>query len=531
MHKTFSRTASVFACLALGLASCSGTKDRPAEEVEESVGAVPTTEEAVKVVVPQKSPVATKKTTLTRQPLRDDDGKTLWASPTAGSPLSLAFLPPGSQIMLALRPAALLGHSEGPKVIAALGPSGALGIQWIEKTTHLSLDQIDRLLVGMQVNFEGAWESTLVVTLVEPMTQEGATAQFADATQQVSEGQTVWLAGGYAYYLPSSEAGQVLVVAPHDSIADILVMDGAPPPLRRDIEQLLATSDADRHVTLLVAPNYLFSEGEKIFAGMASRLRNPMDQFLGDGLSGAMLSLHWDENFFIELRVRPTLDMPAERLVSLLEERIGQMANQVEDYLKKLHPHDYSRSLLTRFPAMVHLLATYTRRDFDRQQAILRCYLPVNAGHNLLMGAELALVERAKTQALGQTTPSLLASSQGLTAKISLRFRRDTLENALALLSKEIGTEIVILGQDLQLEGITKNQSFGLDLEDQPAGEILVEILRRANPDKGASGPSDPRQKLVYVIRAEAPGKVEKIFVTTRAQAKERGDQLPAVFW
>jgi hypothetical protein len=56
------------------------------------------------------------------------------------------------------------------------------------------------------------------------------------------------------------------------------------------------------------------------------------------------------------------------------------------------------------------------------------------------------------------------------------------------------------------------------------AAEILVEILRRANPDKLAAGPADPRQKLVYVVGPKA------IFITTRAAAADRGERLPAVF-
>ena len=69
------------------------------------------------------------------------------------------------------------------------------------------------------------------------------------------------------------------------------------------------------------------------------------------------------------------------------------------------------------------------------------------------------------------------------------------------MLAQDVGVEIVILGPDLQLDGITRNQLFGIDMADRPAEEILVEILRRANPDKLATGPADPRQKLVYVVR------------------------------
>ena len=86
----------------------------------------------------------------------------------------------------------------------------------------------------------------------------------------------------------------------------------------------------------------------------------------------------------------------------------------------------------------------------------------------------------------------------------SLKFAKDTLEAALEQLSQDIGVPIVIRGPDLQADGITKNQSFGIDISDKPAEEILVEILRLANPDKTATGPHDARQKLVYIIEANA---------------------------
>jgi hypothetical protein len=172
----------------------------------------------------------------------------------------------------------------------------------------------------------------------------------------------------------------------------------------------------------------------------------------------------------------------------------------------------------------------------------LNAYLPAVAGHNLLMGAELTLAEslRAVRPVAEATSPGdgrpLGAGDSGartleekLTRPTSLKFARDTLDAALAQLSKDIGVAISIRGTDLQAEGITKNQSFGIDIENKPAEEILLEILRLANPDKTAAGPSDVKQKLVYVVDKDARGG-DQIVVTTRAAAVSRGEELPAVF-
>ena len=88
------------------------------------------------------------------------------------------------------------------------------------------------------------------------------------------------------------------------------------------------------------------------------------------------------------------------------------------------------------------------------------------------------------------------------------------------MVGEEIGAEMVIMGADLQLEGITKNQSFGLQERQQPAREILQKIMLRANPDG----------KLIYVIRGGGDGSGETLVITTRASARQRGDALPAEF-
>ncbi len=258
-------------------------------------------------------------------------------------------------------------------------------------------------------------------------------------------------------------------------------------------------------------------------------LRRPLEWFLGNNVGAAALSMNWDENFFIELVALPTLDSSPERMSDELAARVDELPDLVENYVLGLDSSPYSRRVVARLPEMVRRLAAYTRHGYDKDAAVLRCYLPAAAGHNLLMGAELALAEGQ-----GRGEPADVARSlkrarrhrslRGFRRMTSLRFAREELEAALDMLAQDVGVTITIRGRDLQLEGITRNQLFGINMTDRSAEEILVEILRRANPDKLATGPADPRQKLVYVVGPEA------IFITTRAAAAERGEKLPAVF-
>ncbi len=88
---------------------------------------------------------------------------------------------------------------------------------------------------------------------------------------------------------------------------------------------------------------------------------------------------------------------------------------------------------------------------------------------------------------------------------------------SVQLLGEDVGIDMVILGSDLQQEGITKNQSFGLDERDQPAGDILRKIMILSNP----------AGKLIYVIKPKEGGGAETLYVTTRAAAAKRGDKIP----
>jgi hypothetical protein len=470
--------------------------------------------------------------------LVDDDGKTLWASPTGGEPLDLSYLPPGVQIIVAIRPDAIDAHPEGAKVATSLGPLGQKAESFLNNVLPTP-PGVEQCLIGLQASSDGRWQTSFVVRLSGGRSAaEHLAAELPDAAHESHGAITYQVADGWAYWIPDSTETKTVVVAPQELIGEIIDLGGAQPPLRRDVERLVQHTDSDRHLTVLLAPNFLFSEGAGMFSGAMAPLREPLFWYLGDELSAAALSLHWDENFFVELIAAPTLDTRPEAAARILVERVAEIPDRVEDYVVGLDAQPFGRRIVARFPTMVRKLAAYSRAGVEADHAVLRCYLPAIAGHNLLMGAELTLAESSRQPAavapvaapVVTDTPATTFVIDKLGQPASLSFTRDTLEAALDQLSNDLGVEIEILGADLQAEGITKNQSFGINMADKPAQEILVEVLRLANPDKTATGPGDPRQKLVYVIAPPAGGRAERIIVTTRIRAAERGDELPAVF-
>jgi hypothetical protein len=489
-------------------------------------------------------PLVAKKNEPPAKPkLVEDDGKTLWVSPTQGKPLKLGYLAPGAQIIVALRPDALAEHPEGKKVMDAWGPIGNRAASFV-KDALLHPDGVDRMHIGLELKSDGNWNATLVAHLSGSVTAaEHLAFKLPKGEEKTYKNKKYLVHDGRAYFVPNTADKKVLVVAPQASINDIIDLAGSPPPLRRDIERLLDHTDADRMLTIIVAPNSLFSEGSSIFDNELRRLRGPLFWFLGDELSGAALSAHWDENFFLELAATPTLDTSTEKASRIFTGRVSKLPSMLSEYVASLHPQTYDKEVVARFPKMVEKLATYTRSGFDKEHTVLRCYLPAAAGHNLLMAAEFTLAElpggqlqvaanenaAASTDSAGGAPTAASGVHERLAKVTSLRFTKDTLEAALEQLSQDIGVPIIIRGPDLQADGITKNQSFGIDISNKPAEEILVQILRLANPDKSATAPNDPKQKLVYVIAKKAD-KTEVIFVTTRTKAAERRDDLPAAF-
>ncbi|MEX2171473.1 MAG: hypothetical protein WD851_19295 [Pirellulales bacterium] len=453
---------------------------------------------------------------VAESPLIEDDGRTLWASPTQGEPLDLRYLPPGCSLILALRPSDLLAHPEAEKLLAALGPRGTEIVSQLEKILGSELSQVEQLLVGVRASADQSLDVCLV-------------ARFPEAQQRGAE------SGEWAVYSPPGASGRTLVFVRKETLREVEEQGAGLPLLRRELELLADSTDGNRQVTLLVAPNFLFADGKAILSGLASPLREPLFDQLRDELRAVSASANWDDDFFVELRAVSTSDLTPTQLSVQLAEQVARWPQQVEDAVLVLAVDPHGRRVVARLPAMMRVLANYTRAGTHEDQAVLRAYLPLAAGHNLLMAAELLLAQQAAgprvdvgTVAIAPAKPASVVDR--LQKRTTLRFDRDTLEAALRLLSEDIGVEIVLAGGDLQLEGITKNQSFGIDLGDEPAEKILQEIVRLANPDKTATSLSDTKQKLVYVVKPKEPGGEDVIFVTTRSQAAGRGEELPAVF-
>ena len=90
--------------------------------------------------------------------------------------------------------------------------------------------------------------------------------------------------------------------------------------------------------------------------------------------------------------------------------------------------------------------------------------------------------------------------------------------------------KVEIVGRDLQLAGITRNQQIrDVSLTQKTVDEILTELVHRANPVRTESV-SDPEQKLVWVVSPTSVPTGATLLITTRTATQENGYELPQQF-
>lgn len=471
-------------------------------------------------------PIAAEKPSAALSAGQPDSGEPLlWESPTQGVPLNLAYLPPGIQAIVAWRPAQTFGSDEGTASFDALGQFSRKLAADLEARLGIPLSQIDQLLIGL-LDGEltdaglGPPRMALVARCQQPLDVAALLPQWNSPQLRELSGQTYYEGSDLAWYLPADEQGRCLVITPRAAMPDVLELAGGAPPLRGELESLLAESDADRLWTVVFVPSFLVTGGKQLLVGPLAPLGESLDWMLSDQVLAVLGSGQLASDLFLEARLYTRPDVPSPRLERDLQSRLAHSAARLNDYLASRTPTPYAREVLDRLPRMWDLLVAQTRTAHQDRQVILRTYLPGVAAHNLALAANLALteVERTDTQvASGNKPPAVTTIEERLDRPISLSFPRQTLEQAIELFASESGIATEILGGDLQLEGITKNQSFGLEAANLPARQVLAAILRQASSEN----------KLTYVVRPHPQTNEPALYITTRAAAARRGEQIP----
>lgn len=472
-----------------------------------------------------------------------DDPNALYISPTSGEPWSLDLVPPDAQVFLFLRPSQIVGDPRSAALLEneGLGPEVAAGADWIEESSGLSWSEIDRLVVAI---FPNGGDFPRVALRIDPspeLTRDDLLAKWESPDITLEEGMGYFERGERMIVIPD-DGTRFLVATPDDAKATLEVK-GAPPLIRRELENLLATTDSDRDFTSLFAPNFFFGEGRKLFTGTREKLVAPLANFLGSGIQAGALSLHLDELFYLEMRLASEAGMDDLQVASAMRDRLLTLPSQVEEHVLLLDPSPYWKKLALRYHLMVAFLSDYTRVGSDRQQATLNAYLPPQAAADLAVGTELVVHAAPGARAVASAAdvpkgPSTI--EEALQEKITLKFASDQLDFAVANVKTALETKypamplklnLKIVGKHLEANGITRNQQVReFDQQDKTVAEVLTAMVQKANPPP-VEDITTPEQKLIWVVANDPDSGEKSILITTRDAAAANGYELPEPFF
>ncbi|MGI9178033.1 MAG: protein kinase domain-containing protein, partial [Pirellulales bacterium] len=354
-----------------------------------------------------------------------DDPALPWASPTSGPPPTLAYLPPGSQLVLLARLAEISADDEGQLFLKSLGPAAEEAVAALVKLCGGDIAAIECVQAGWQAGgpdeVVGGFAVWFAGSRVAPADEASRQEAWGATTEITIDGERVYQSSKFSFWPPSAEQGRVLVIAPRLMVAkdvtvgstattteqeplmatiirESLAMEaaagtGLATPLPRDLEVLVGMLDAQRHVTVFGSPQYLLNAGRPLLAGPLARLIEPLDALFGESLQAAALSLHFGENAYLEMDAVPSLEVPARKRAPELAARVDGLAAQVERACTSLDPDPYGRVLVLRLPAMLRTLSAQVRAAAEGKSVVLNAYLPRHAPHNLALAAEIALAQ------------------------------------------------------------------------------------------------------------------------------------------
>lgn len=422
----------------------------------------------------------------------------LWQSPTSGPPIDTRFCPAGTQAILHLRLSELIAHAESDKIVDALGPAGAWLRESLPKLAGLPLSHIEQLLIAFVPTANSGVEMVYVVRPVSLPDESELVKAWNNPARQGD----LWVANDSAYYL-RTDAG-CFAMGPERLLRTIAEADGEPPVLRRELDELLQASDSLRTCTLLSAPSFWTDDAKSLLGLDAERTRDWLSWFFDRSTQGTLLSAHLADNLFVELRIASAADKKPAVLNREYRAKVDGLANRARQELATRQRGPHSAKVLARLPDMLAAVDRYALIDVDGRQVVLRAYLPAVAAHNLLLAGRL-LLEPGDVQQSPANQPAPETIAQKLARRISIASPRVTLADALRLFGDEVGLSVIIDGDALKREGITKNQSFALDIKDLPATEVLSAILKKASPD----------DKLMFKIKGDA------LLITTKAALAE----------
>lgn len=478
--------------------------------------------------------------------------QSLWLPPHAGDPPSIDLLPPGAIGYLFLRPDSLFQTTTGRSVQQVLGEPLEQFWRWTESRTGVTAPSMERLTLAF---YPGAFEKgdmVLRVDLKQPQTL-GQLRQLWGDTQSSRVGQKELLQrGNDAIYLlpqPLLDAAEVktFVVGSKERLVEVVELEGAGTPLRRQMDALWQASDSRSDMTLIAEPSLWNQEFQEVIRRSAPGWWSELSFLQGSDLQGFSWTTTLEPSWYGELRLIGSQLQEAGQRTESMRMLVSSWADRAERSMVEQPAHPYWRAIAVRLPQMLRSTQPYTRLGVENGQSILNFYLPPQAAPNLLTAAwmqrrpQLSVgQELSRSKLPAATAKAGMSIDEILARPIQLSFDQLSLETAMQSIVDEIngslpdGTPPIrmeIDGGAFERDGITRNKEVrDFQFQGKPARDVLIDLVRKANPEK-VPELSQAAQKVLWIEVPDPQRSGQpKIVITTRKGAEAASAMIPKEF-
>ena len=333
----------------------------------------------------------------------DDDGQTLWTSPTAGAPLALSYLPSGAQAFLVVRPAELVASDEGLKLLDALGQLGESMKTKARATLGVGLEDIEQLSIASFPDESGTSQMAFAMRLAKAIPQATLWEAWGKPPQVEQESKKFFASARWAYYLPDEEQGRLVAIAP------VATMQGDPRCRRSAIDRqrhrATATRLGRRATRQPACDPQLFAHRRRLLEGDLEKLRDPLAQFLDESIEAVLVSAHLgDELFRRAARACAGRSAASRAWPRCCEPAWIPCPSSLQAYVASLEPQALWPAVVDRFPRMVQVLNDYTRAGVEDRQAVLRDVPAAGSRPQPGAGHGIDAVRTARRREAGEAT-------------------------------------------------------------------------------------------------------------------------------
>lgn len=484
------------------------------------------------------------------------DDRLLWAPPyPPGEPAPTELLPPGPGVIVTTRLSRLRHTPTGQAMIDSLSPELAELFETAAERAGVPLDSIRRLSLALHPGDAGWPEVSLAVELADAVPLPDLLDRWQAAESRTPEGETIYAGdelGSDAYYVvpgdtrESDRGGEPGVsrfaVGSIDRISEVASGRGGPIPLPSSLQRLWDRSSDQADLVVLATPNFVVADARQVIASTAPELVRPLRSLLIPDTAGVLLTATADQSrLYAELRLASSGTGSDGELLRSVRETIFAWPEWANEFLVDSVPDPSWRLLATRLPMMLQFLADHTRLGISDGQVVANAYAPGPAASQAALATLLAWNTPAEPAAtLAADTARPLTIGEMLDREMSIHFGQESLEFAIDSIAEEFqrglpdGSEmppVRLLGSDLEKMGITQNQQIrDFAQSGAPLRKVLTDLLVAANPDQSASGPSDLKQTLIWVVAEDPQSPQQKAILITTRKAAEGTYEVPDEF-